>query len=80
MSRDMEALAARGFAAARCTGASQHVEIFEIDGDQMRSAEPSKGWVVKWGYCNRDRLLTPVLPTMAEARNALRSLAAQEPT
>jgi hypothetical protein len=57
--------AAQGYAAARCTGASQAIEIFEIDGDQMR-ALPTPGYVVKWGYCSHDRLLTPVLPTVAE--------------
>lgn len=60
----------RRYAAARCTGASQSVEIFEIDGDRMR-ALPTPGFIVKWGYCNRDRLLTPVLPTIAAIRAAL---------
>ena len=63
-----EAEIACGFAAASWTGSSQHIGIFEIDGSRMRATGFSGGAVIKWGYCNRQSLLSPILPTIDAVR------------
>ena len=70
---------ARGFAAASWTGSPQHVGIFEIDGSRMRAAGSNVSAIVKWGYCNRQSLLTPILPTI-DAVRAYLAAQEQEPT